>query len=29
MRKIANFTLFFGEQDALSNWHRCQFTLSQ
>ena len=25
MRKIANFTLFFGEQDALSNWHRCQF----
>jgi ribA/ribD-fused uncharacterized protein len=25
MRKIANFTLFFGAEEALSNWHPCRF----
>ncbi|MEI5998436.1 NADAR family protein [Paraburkholderia bengalensis] len=26
MRKVANFTLFFGADDALSNWHPCRFS---
>ncbi len=25
MRRIANFTLFFGADDAFSNWHPCRF----
>ncbi|CAN7786334.1 NADAR family protein [Caballeronia sp. LjRoot34] len=25
MREIGNFTLFFGADDALSNWHPCKF----
>jgi ribA/ribD-fused uncharacterized protein len=26
MRKVCNFTLFFGADDALSNWHPCRFS---
>jgi len=26
MRKVDNFTLFFGADDALSNWHPCRFS---
>lgn len=26
MRNVANFTLFFGAKDALSNWHPCRFS---
>jgi len=26
MRKVAKFTLFFGAEDALSNWHPCRFS---
>lgn len=26
MRKVENFTLFFGADDALSNWHPCRFS---
>ncbi|MFP3647026.1 NADAR family protein [Paraburkholderia sp. SIMBA_054] len=26
MRKVDNFTLFFGGDDALSNWHPCRFS---
>ena len=26
MRKIGNFTLFFGADDAFSNWHPCRFS---
>ncbi len=26
MRKVGNFTLFFGADDALSNWHPCCFS---
>ncbi|SAK86540.1 Swarming motility protein YbiA [Caballeronia catudaia] len=25
MRRVGNFTLFFGADDAFSNWHPCQF----
>jgi ribA/ribD-fused uncharacterized protein len=25
MRRIGNFTAFFGADDVFSNWHRCQF----
>ncbi|KND58051.1 hypothetical protein BVER_00316 [Candidatus Burkholderia verschuerenii] len=25
MRRVGNFTLFFGAEDAFSNWHRCRF----
>ena len=25
MRKIGNFTAFFGADDVFSNWHRCRF----
>lgn len=26
MRKIGNFTAFFGADDVFSNWHPCRFT---
>lgn len=26
MRKVGNFTLFFGAEDAFSNWHPCRFS---
>jgi ribA/ribD-fused uncharacterized protein len=26
MRKVGNLTLFFGADDALSNWHPCRFS---
>ena len=26
MRRVGNFTLFFGAEDAFSNWHPCRFT---
>lgn len=26
MRKVGNFTLFFGAEDAFSNWHPCCFS---
>ncbi|KMZ11430.1 hypothetical protein BHUM_05407c [Candidatus Burkholderia humilis] len=25
MRRVGNFTLFFGAEDAFSNWHPCRF----
>ncbi|WP_028215109.1 NADAR family protein [Paraburkholderia mimosarum] len=25
MQRIGNYTIFFGADDALSNWHRCRF----
>ncbi|KMQ81065.1 hypothetical protein BPMI_03207 [Candidatus Burkholderia pumila] len=27
MRKVGNFTLFFGEEDAFSNWRLCRFEI--
>ncbi|SAL48239.1 hypothetical protein AWB68_02356 [Caballeronia choica] len=26
MRRVGNFTLFFGAEDAFSNWHPCRFS---